>query len=98
MATRKINELWVIMKTVKNRDNKDTFVEFITKCYTEKGYFMEKNVLEYTVVNMGETICFVNNLPIEPIRIAPGVESHYKHRFQTNDHEFDYTKYSFYFK
>lgn len=90
--------LWVIMKIVKNRDSKDTFVEFITKCYTEKASIQEKNVLEYIFINKGDVVCYVNNFPLDPQNIAPGVNTYYHHRFETSGHEFDYTKYSIYFE
>lgn len=92
------HELWVIMKTHKTTTKGFTVVEFITKSFEAKGYIQEKNVLEYTFINYSDVICFVNNFPLLPINIAPGVNTNYKHRFQTNDKEVDNTKYSFYFE
>lgn len=91
------HNLWVILKVVKQRSSKDIFVEFITKSFEEKNTIQEKNVLSYTFINLGDSICYVNNLPIEPIRIGAGLNSNWKFTFPTNENEFDLTKYSFYF-
>jgi len=94
---RESAQLWVIMKVEKQRSTKDVFVEFITKSFEEKNTIQEKNVLEYTFINYGDSNCYINNFPLEPIRIGAGVQSNYKHTFKTNENEFDLTKYSFWF-
>lgn len=90
---RQLNRLQVTYKQAKNRDSRDTRIEWLCTTFEENNYIQEKNVLQYEFINLGDKNVYVNNVLIEPVRIAPGVQSFYKWSPPMQQNEFDVTKY-----
>lgn len=89
--------IYVISYILKQRSNKDSFVEVHCVTYEDNEYIQEKNCLRYEFINLGDVPVYVNNLLLEPIRIGAGLNSFYRWESQVKQGEFDVTKYYIHF-